>query len=113
MTGDVTVSIVDKIPVEKVRMLLGNDIAGGQVNIYLFILFNPLGQGKFQWTYMYTYVTHGHIKLDSPSEDTLCYKELVKRRRRVSSSDHGLTKLSWNKSVCIVSTITLEPCLYL
>ena len=33
MTGDVTVGIVDKIPVEGVHMLLGNDIAGGQVNM--------------------------------------------------------------------------------
>ncbi len=32
VTGDVTVGIVDKIPVEGVHMLLGNDIAGGQVN---------------------------------------------------------------------------------
>ncbi len=33
VTGDVTVGIVDKIPVEGVYMLLGNDIAGGQVNM--------------------------------------------------------------------------------
>ncbi len=34
MTGiDVTVGIVDKIPVESVQMLLGNAIAGGQVNM--------------------------------------------------------------------------------
>ena len=33
VTGDVTVGIVDKIPVEGVHMVLGNDIAGGQVNV--------------------------------------------------------------------------------
>ncbi len=33
VTGDVTIGIVDKIPVESVHMLLGNDIAGGQVNM--------------------------------------------------------------------------------
>ncbi len=33
MTGDVTVAIVDKIPVEGGHMLLWNDIAGGQVNV--------------------------------------------------------------------------------
>ncbi len=33
MTGDVTVGIVDKIPVECVHMLLGKDFVGGQVNM--------------------------------------------------------------------------------
>ncbi len=33
VTGDVTVGIVDKIPVEGVHMLHGNDIARGQVNM--------------------------------------------------------------------------------
>ncbi len=33
VTGDVTVGIVDKIPVEGVHMLLENDTAGGQVNV--------------------------------------------------------------------------------
>ncbi len=33
VTGDVKVGIVDKIPVQGVHMLLGNDIAGGQVNM--------------------------------------------------------------------------------
>ncbi len=33
VTGDVTVGIVGKMPIEGVHMLLGNDIAGGQVNM--------------------------------------------------------------------------------
>ncbi len=33
VTGDTTVGIVDKIPVGGVHMLVGNDIAGGLVNI--------------------------------------------------------------------------------
>ncbi len=33
VTGDVTVGIGDKIPVEGVHMLLGNDIACGRVNM--------------------------------------------------------------------------------
>ncbi len=33
VTGDVTVGILYKIPVEGVHMLLGNGIAGGQVNM--------------------------------------------------------------------------------
>ncbi len=35
VTGDVTVGIVYKIPIESVHVLLGNDFAGGQVDIIL------------------------------------------------------------------------------
>ncbi len=30
VTGDVTVAIIDQIPVEGIHTLLGNDLAGGQ-----------------------------------------------------------------------------------
>ena len=38
----VTVGIVDKIPVESVHMLLGNDIAGEQVNMCPFLCEKPV-----------------------------------------------------------------------
>ncbi len=33
MTGDVLLGIVDKTPVEGIHLLLGNDVAGGKVNM--------------------------------------------------------------------------------
>ncbi len=45
MTGDVTVGIVDKIPVECVHMLLGKDIAGGQVNVCPALCEKPVVDG--------------------------------------------------------------------
>ncbi len=32
--GDVAVDIVDKLPIEGVHMLLGNDLASGQLDVY-------------------------------------------------------------------------------
>ncbi len=34
LTGDAAGGIADTIPIEGVHMLLGNDLAGGQVNMY-------------------------------------------------------------------------------
>ncbi len=37
VTGDVTVGILDKIPVEGIHILLGNDLAGGEVDMCLVL----------------------------------------------------------------------------
>ena len=42
MTRDVTVGIVHNIPVEGVNMLLGNGIAGGQVNMCPMLCEKPV-----------------------------------------------------------------------
>ena len=42
VTGDATVGIVDKIPNEGVCMLLGNDLAGEQVDICPVLCLQPV-----------------------------------------------------------------------
>ncbi len=42
VTGDMTVGIVDKIPVESVHMLLGSDFPSGQVDMWPVLCEKPV-----------------------------------------------------------------------